>query len=57
LRSRPPSRGNVSDDDDFFTRAMACADVDHHSPRDRPLGHFGRVPRPGSGRERRTYSP
>jgi hypothetical protein len=20
-----------------LTRAMACADVDHHSPRDRPL--------------------
>jgi anti-anti-sigma factor len=58
LRSRPPSRrGNLSDDDDFLTRAMACADVDHHSTRDRPLGHFGRVSQPGSGRERRTYSP
>jgi anti-anti-sigma factor len=48
LRSRPPSRrGNVNDDDDLFTRAMACAAVDHQRPRDRPLGHRGRVPRPG----------
>lgn len=59
LRSRPPShRENLGDDDDvFFARALACADVDHHRPRDRPLGHFGRVPQQGSRRERRTSSP
>lgn len=58
LRSRPPSqRGNVSDDDDLFTRAMACADVDHQRPRDRPLGHFWTGAPARQQRERRIYSP
>jgi anti-anti-sigma factor len=39
LRSRAASRGaNTRDDDYYFALAMACADVDHQRPSDRPPG-------------------
>jgi anti-anti-sigma factor len=59
VRSRPASRrANAINDDDFFAHVMACADVDHQRPFViDPGAHPGRVPRPGSRRERRISLP
>jgi anti-anti-sigma regulatory factor len=50
LWPRPMSRrADVSDEDSYFALAMACADVDHSRPGDRPGGTLNRFPTPAAG--------
>jgi anti-anti-sigma factor len=50
LRSRSASRrADVSDENSYFAFAMACADVDHPRPGDRPGGTLTRFPNQAAG--------
>jgi anti-anti-sigma factor len=50
LRSRAASRrANASTDEDLFALAMACADVDHQRPRDRPRDTLDGYPGQAAG--------
>jgi anti-anti-sigma factor len=50
LRSPSPARHTgPRDEDSYLALAMACADVDHLRPRDRPRGTSPRLPRQAAG--------